>query len=141
MYLTIGVLVLVCLIVLLFGILLGLLVSRDFHRRSARISFSEFQEYESNLEQRRVLIMQQQSELQKYKEELEVKTKAIQDMIYNAHHKSFNPLFKTMRGLINLLRLTISNGRAAEYLNELESLILKAEAEWMSRFGKFEKLQ
>jgi len=134
MYLTVTSLFTGASIFFILGSLSGFAVYLFILRRYVMSKSFQSHEYELRLEEKRKLILQHEADLK-------IKTNAIQQMIYDAHHKSLNPLYKSMRGLINLLRMVTPDGRAITYLNELEALILKAEEEWLKRFRKFEHLQ
>lgn len=134
MHLTITSLLAGASICFILGSLSGFAVYLFILRRYVMSKSFQSHEYELRLEEKHKLIQQHEADLK-------TKTTAIQQMVYEAHHKGLNPLYKSMRGLINLLRMVVPPGRGVEYLNELENLILKAENEWLGRVRKFEHLQ
>lgn len=87
------------------------------------------------------LMQRLEDELNQRDEEVRVKTEAIRDIVYEAHHKGLNPVFKTCRGLIILLRMQNLTPDQEEYVVMLERQILKAEDEEMKKVDSIEHLQ
>lgn len=100
------------------------------------VSLKSFQsvEYELKLEQKRQLIIRQ-------REELALKTEVIQRIVYEANHKGYNPICKTLRGLISLIRMSCSDPRTKEYCDNATDLVLKIEEESMREIKEIEHLQ
>jgi hypothetical protein len=73
--------------------------------------------------------------------ELRIKTEAIQRIVYDAHHRGLNPIFKTLRGLMQLLQMSSTDIHQREYLALMERQILQAENEELSRTRAVEHLQ
>lgn len=128
MYLTLGQLLAICSTVFACTLLSAFVVFSRIAQRYSRIQSEAAARHESEIEA-------------KHREVTEHKL-AIQKIIYDTHHQGLNPLFKTMLGLVNLVRLVVpSDSPALEFLDKLEELIKKYEIEWMNRIKPFEHLQ
>lgn len=100
------------------------------------VSLKSFQslEYELKLEQKRQLIIKQ-------REELAIKTEVIQRIVYEANHKGIWPFCRTLRGMLDLIRMSCTDPRTREYIDKAVELVEKIEHEVMKSIKGIEKLQ
>jgi len=82
-----------------------------------------------------------EDELNQRESEVKDKTEAIRLIVYEAHHRGLNPVFKTCRGIINVARMEFPDSETMKYWGMVEEQILKAETEEMNRISKIEPLQ
>lgn len=120
--------------VFVFGSLSAFVAASFILRRYVSLKSYQSLEYELSLEQKRQLIVRQREELQE-------KTDAIKRIVYEANHKGLNPLCKTLRGMLNLVRLSCTTPRAVEYISKAEELVLSIEQEIMREVKQIERLQ
>ena len=122
-------------IVFVFGSLSAFVAASFILRRYVSLKSYQSLEYELSLEQKRQLILRQ-------REELAEKTEAIQRIVYEANHKGLNPLCKSLRGMLVLIRVSTGNNvRAQEYISLAEQITLKIENEVMREIKEIERLQ
>jgi hypothetical protein len=126
--------IIAALIIFAFGSLSAFALSSFILRRYVSLKSYQSLEYELSLEQKKQLILKQ-------REELAVKTAAIQRLVYEANHKGFIPLCKTLRGLLALVRMSCTNTRTVEYVDKCEELVLSIEKEVMREVREIENLQ
>src|SRR5688572_8594506 len=100
-------------IVFVFGSLSSFVAVSYILPRYVKVKSAEALRYELKLEQKRQLIITQQ-------EEIREKTEAIKSIVYGANHKGLNPLCKSLRGILNLIRMSCTNPRTIEYINKAE---------------------
>jgi len=134
MYVTQTAIVVALSMVFVFGSLSAFVAASFILRRYVSLKSYQSLEYELKLEQRRQLILRQ-------REELDEKTEAIKRVVYEANHKGLNPICKTLRGMLNLIRMSCTAPRAIEYLDKAEQLVLGIEREIMREIKQIERLQ
>lgn len=82
-----------------------------------------------------------EAELLQHQDELKIKTEAIRQIVFDAHHKKLNPIFKRLLGLMNLLRISATGTTSQEYIQIMDKEIRAAEAEELARVKEIEHLQ
>lgn len=112
----------------------GLQTYASSHRRYHRLKVHERTQRDLLLAQRLELIQDLESDVKR-------KTKAIQDLVYIAHHSGPSPRISTARGLLNLVRLATPDGSVQTYVDMTDKELVAARAEWMAIFQELEKLQ
>jgi len=121
-------------IVFVCGTLSAFVAASFILRRYVSLKSYQSLEYELKMERTRQLIVQQQDELKE-------KTEAIKSIVYGANHKGLNPICKTLRGMLALIRMSCTNQRTIEYIDKAEQLVLKIETEIMREIKQIENLQ
>jgi len=120
--------------VFVFGSLSAFVAASFILRRYVSLKSYQSLEYELKMERTRQLIVQQEKDLKE-------KTEAIKRIVYEANHKGLNPLCKTLRGILSLIRMACTNQRTIEYIDKAEQLVLKIETEIMREIKQIERLQ
>lgn len=131
------------LIAFVCGFAAAFLVIARYHRLTAKPNQTEeFLHHSKSLLQTSVELAQTLHDtLNRQAAELTVKTEAIRKIVYDAHHRGLNPIFKTLRGLLILLRMSVKDIHQHEYIVLMERQILQAENEELSRTKAAEHLQ
>lgn len=116
------------------GSLSAFVASSFILRRYVSLKSYQSLEYELKLESKRQLIVQQ-------RQELEVKTKAIQKIVYDSNHKGIWPLCKSLLGMLDLLRMSTADNRSREYIDKSVTIVRQIENEVMKEVREIESLQ
>jgi hypothetical protein len=112
----------------------GLLTFASSLRRYTRLKISDRQRLEDASSQRLKLIHELETDVKE-------KTKAIQDIVYTAHHRGPSPRISSARGLLNLIRLATPDRSVQDYCNMTDEQLIAARKEWIELFKELENLQ
>jgi hypothetical protein len=112
----------------------GLLTFASSLRRYTRLKISDRQRLEDASSQRLKLIHELETDVKE-------KTKAIQDIVYTAHHHGPSPRISSARGLLNLIRLASPDRSVQDYCDMTDEQLIAARKEWIELFKELENLQ
>jgi len=77
----------------------------------------------------------------KHEAEIAIKTEAIRKIVEDTNHRGLWPIFRTLRGILNLVRLACTHPHVSGYITEAEEQIKLAESIVMDEVKKIEPLQ